>query len=40
MSLRLPYLRHINRLVFLQVASVWVMNIVIVTFLLIALYVN
>ena len=32
MSLRLPYMRRVNRLVFLQVASVWVMNIFIVTF--------
>ena len=40
MSLRLPYLRRINRLVFLQVASVWVMNILIVTFFLSALYKN
>ena len=37
-SLRLPYLRSTNKLVFAQVASVWGMNILILVFYLIALH--
>lgn len=39
-SLRLPYLRSTNRLVFAQVASVWAMNILILLFYSIALFVD
>ena len=39
-SLRLPYLRSTNKLVFAQVASVWAMNLLILSFYLIALIKN
>ncbi|KZR85301.1 hypothetical protein MITS9509_02387 [Synechococcus sp. MIT S9509] len=39
-SLRLPYLRSTNRLVFAQVASVWAMNILILFFYLIAFFID